>query len=96
VALRYGPLIYSAESVDQNLNNVLSPTSALTAKWMDDLLRGVMAIEGTWADGSAFRAIPNYARDNRGTGAVEDGQDGPGRRGRGRRTLSSSVWLKDQ
>lgn len=96
VALRYGPLIYSAESVDQDLNNVLSPTSTLTAKWMDDLLGGVMAIEGTWADGSAFRAIPNYARDNRGTGAAEDGQDGPGRRGRGRRTLSSSVWLKDQ
>ena len=25
VALRYGPLIYNLESVDQNLNSVLSP-----------------------------------------------------------------------
>ncbi len=92
VALRYGPLIYSAESVDQDLNNVLSPTSALTTNWMDDLLRGVMAIEGTWADGSAFLAIPNYARDNRGTGAIRRPQSAV----RNRRPLSSSVWLRER
>ena len=31
VALRYGPLIYCAEKVDQDLNNILSSDSALTA-----------------------------------------------------------------
>ncbi len=68
VALRYGPLIYSAESVDQNLDNVLKPDSGLTTEFRDDLLGGVMVIKGTWADGSEFTAIPNYARNNRGSG----------------------------
>jgi len=81
-------LIYSAERVDQDLGNVLSPESALTAEWKGDLLGGVMVIKGTWADGSAFTAIPNYARNNRGASDETD------RRGRG--TISSSVWLKDQ
>ncbi len=88
VALRYGPLIYSAERVDQDLNNVLSPESALTAEWKGDLLGGVMVIKGTWADGSELMAIPNYARGNR------DPSDQNDRRGRG--TISSSVWLKDR
>ncbi len=88
VALRYGPLIYSAERVDQDINNILSPESALTAEWKGDLLGGVMVIKGTWADGSELIAIPNYARGNR------DASDQNDRRGRG--TISSSVWLKDQ
>jgi hypothetical protein len=37
----------------------------LTAVWRPDLLHGVMAIQGTWADGSPLLAIPNYARNNR-------------------------------
>jgi DUF1680 family protein len=92
VALRYGPLIYSAERVDQDLNNVLNPESALSTKWKGDFLGGVLVIKGTWADGSALTAIPNYARSNRGLVA----STGAGRRPRGRGTLSSSVWLKDQ
>jgi DUF1680 family protein len=88
VALRYGPLIYSAERVDQDLDNILSPESALTAEWKGDLLGGVMVIKGTWADGSVLTAIPNYARGNR------DASDQSDRRDRG--TISSSVWLKDQ
>ena len=88
VALRYGPLIYSAERVDQDIDNVLSPESALTAEWKGDLLGGIMVIKGTWADGSVLTAIPNYARGNR------DASDENGRRGRG--TISSSVWLKDR
>ncbi len=88
VALRYGPLIYSAERVDQDINNILSPESALTAEWKGDLLGGVMVIKGTWADGSELIAIPSYARGNR------DASDQNDRRGRG--TISSSVWLKDQ
>ncbi len=89
VALRYGPLIYTAESVDQNIDNVLRPESGLTTEWKGDLLGGVMVIKGAWADGSALTAIPYYARDNRTAGDSTEG-------GRSRRTLNSSVWLKDK
>ena len=88
VALRYGPLIYTAESVDQDLGNILSPDSALTTEWKGKLLGGVMVIKGTWANGKALTAIPYYARDNR---AVV-----PPRKGGARRALRSSVWLRDQ
>jgi DUF1680 family protein len=88
VALRYGPLIYSAERVDQDIDNILNPESALTKEWKGDLLGGVMVIKGTWADGSELTAIPNYARANRDPSGDRD------RRGRG--TISSSVWLKDR
>ncbi len=66
VALRYGPLIYNAESVDQNLDGVLSPDSRLTTEWRADLLGGVLAIKGEFNDGKPLLAIPNYARLNRG------------------------------
>jgi len=89
VALRYGPLIYNAEIVDQDINQVLSPESALTTEWKGDLLGGVMVVKGTWADGSALTAIPNYARNNRAVVAPE----GRGRRGR---PVSSIVWLRDR
>jgi hypothetical protein len=65
VALRCGPLIYNVEQVDQDLNNVLSPESALTTEWRGDFLGGVTVVKGTWADGSALTAIPNYVRNNR-------------------------------
>jgi DUF1680 family protein len=90
VALRYGPLIYSAEAVDQSLDKVLAPDSALTTEWRGDLLGGVMAIKGTWADGSALTAIPNYARDNR----LPMSEAASSRRGP--RAVSSIVWLKDR
>jgi DUF1680 family protein len=70
VALRYGPLIYSAESADQDIDNVFPPGAALTAEFKDDLLGGVAVIKGHWGDGSEFTAIPNFARNNRGDGAV--------------------------
>jgi DUF1680 family protein len=89
VALRYGPLIYCAESVDQDLDNVLDSRSALRTEWKGDLLGGVMVIQGTWANGSELTAIPYYARSNRGGG--NDRARGPERRG-----PSSSVWLRDQ
>jgi DUF1680 family protein len=67
VALRYGPLIYNLEAVDQpNLDLPVKSDAALTAVWQPDLLGGVMAIKGTFADGSPMTAIPNYARCNRG------------------------------
>ena len=66
VALRYGPLIYNIESVDQNVDGVLKSDTQLTACWEPDLLGGVVALRGTFADGSPLTAIPNYARNNRG------------------------------
>ena len=97
VALRYGPLIYTAESVDQTIDNVLRPESALTTEWKGDFLGGVMVIKGTWADGSVLTAIPYYARDNRAAGDPPAGwRAGSAEGGRSRRALSSSVWLKDQ
>jgi len=65
VALRYGPLMYNIEKMDQDISKVLSPESALTAEWKGDLLGGVMVIKGAFADGSPMMAIPNYARTNR-------------------------------
>jgi DUF1680 family protein len=95
VALRYGPLIYCVEAADQELGKVLSPQAPLTTEWRGDLLGGVTVIKGTWADGSPLTAIPYYARDNR---ILErqntEGEGGP--RGRGRRGINSSVWMKDQ
>jgi DUF1680 family protein len=90
VALRYGPLIYSAEAIDQNLDGILKPEAALTTEWKGDLLGGCVVIKGTWADGSALMAIPNYARNNR------DVTGGSEPRDRGRRPVSSIVWIKDR
>jgi DUF1680 family protein len=70
VALRYGPLVYNLESVDQDVDQVLSPTAPLSAKWEPDLLGGVVAIHGTFANGARLTAIPNYARNNRGGRSV--------------------------
>ena len=67
VALQRGPLAYSVEDVDQAApvsGLVLKPDVALQAVWQPDLLGGVMAIEG---DG--IKAIPNFARLNRGGGS---------------------------
>jgi hypothetical protein len=67
VALRYGPLIYNIEAVDQgSLDVPLKSDSALTSEWKPDLLGGVVVIQGKFADGSPMMAIPNYARCNRG------------------------------
>jgi DUF1680 family protein len=66
VALRYGPLVYNIESVDQNVESVLDPNSPLTIEWKPDLLGRVVVIHGAFADGKPLLAIPNYARSNRG------------------------------
>jgi DUF1680 family protein len=65
VALRYGPLVYNIEKVDQDITQALAPGSALTTEWRPELLGGVVVIKGTFADGSSLLAIPNYARYNR-------------------------------
>jgi len=66
VALRYGPLIYNVEQADQPDINLALGSDPLTMEWRGNLLDGVMAIRGKWADGSPLLAIPNYARENRG------------------------------
>jgi len=65
VALRYGPLVYNIEQVDQDIAGVLEPSAPLTTEWRADLLGGVTVIKGAFADGTPLLAIPNYARYNR-------------------------------
>ena len=88
VALRCGPLIYSFEAVDQELDRALSPDARLTAQWEPDLLQGVLTVKGRWDDGSDLLAIPNYARANRFKAA---GDEGEGRS----RDITSKVWIKE-
>ncbi len=69
VSLRYGPLIYSLESVDQTGNttdHAMAKNANLTANWEPSLLDGVEVIKGTFSDGTALTAVPYYARLNRG------------------------------
>jgi uncharacterized protein len=66
VALRYGPLLYNFESVDQSLDKRLDPSEKIHAHWMSDLLGGVIVLRGFFADGTPFQAVPNYTRNNRG------------------------------
>ncbi len=65
VALRYGPLVYNIEKVDQDIDGVLAPDAPLKTEWRGDLLGGVTVITGTFASGAPMLAIPNYARFNR-------------------------------
>ena len=65
VAIKYGPLVYNVETADsQNIDKHMS-SAPLQAVWRPDLLDGVVALKGTWQDGSALTAVPNYARMNR-------------------------------
>jgi DUF1680 family protein len=86
VALQRGPLVYTAEWVDNpngKVRNLMLPDSAkLTAEYDAKLLKGVTVIKGravslqTGADGKVqrtdqeFTAIPYYAWTNRGRGQM--------------------------
>jgi len=65
VALRYGPLVYNIEQVDQDITKTLAPDAKLTHEFRRDLLGGVIVLRATFADGSPMTAIPNFARYNR-------------------------------
>ena len=91
VALKYGPLIYNLEKVDQDIAKPISASAPLTAEWRPDLLGGVMAIKGKFADGSDLLAVPNYARTNRGGEPTAAPQPW----GRGPHPLTSIVWIKE-
>jgi DUF1680 family protein len=96
VALRYGPLIYNIEKVDQDITKTLSPDSPLTTEWRGDFLGGVMVIKGKFADGSPMLAIPNYARTNRDPAAP---YETPPTGSQGNRPapgpVTSIVWIKE-
>jgi DUF1680 family protein len=101
VALRYGPLMYSVEKVDEDITKTLKPGSPLTTEWKKDLLGGVLVIKGEFSDGSPMVAIPNYARANRDPEpaprppAPAAGAPAAGR-GRGFRPQPNSVvWIKE-
>jgi len=64
-ALRYGPMIYNFESVDEDVTGALDANSPLVPKWRGDLLGGVVTISGKTSDGKPLLAVPNYARANR-------------------------------
>ena len=66
VALQYGPLVYTFEAVDQNVEGKLPSGIELNAQWEPEFLHGITAIHGSFADGSKLTAIPYYARNNRG------------------------------
>jgi DUF1680 family protein len=85
VALRYGPLVYNVERLDQDITDVLIPDSALNAEWRGDLLGGVTVIKGTWTNGTELLAIPHYARENR---SLENSRQ--------RRGIRSVVWFRDR
>jgi len=96
VALRYGPLIYSIEAMDQNLDQALSLDVPLTTEWKPDLLQGVLTIKGQWADSSDLLAIPNYARANRFEEADNEGQISGVAEGSVRnRSITSKVWIHE-
>lgn len=101
VALRYGPMIYNVERVDQDIAQTIDSSAPLTIEWKDDLLDGVAVIRGRWANGSPLLAIPNYARNNRGSepafqgaGATDSGIEAGGQRHGG--GPSSIVWIDAQ
>ena len=64
-ALRYGPLIYNVETIDNNKINQELSDDVLATEWRPDMLGGVCIITGKWKDGSPMLAIPNFARMNR-------------------------------
>jgi len=81
MALRYGPLVYNVDSIDQDIDKSLG-TGPLTLEWDEDLLDGIMTIKGNWEDGTPLTAIPNYTRMNR-THPEDPGQ-----------VVTSMVWIR--
>jgi hypothetical protein len=65
VALKAGPLVYTIERDDQDIEQALASESPLATEWRGDFLGGVSVVTGAFANGSPLLAIPNYARSNR-------------------------------
>jgi uncharacterized protein len=88
VALRYGPLVYNVETADQPDIDKYIGKGPLVLEWKNNLLGGVMTINGKWEDGTNLVAIPNYARNNRNAVHSTD-RPVPGNKNEG-----SIVWIK--
>lgn len=75
-ALQRGPLVFSAESIDNDgsvLDLLLPEDARLDFAFVDGLLGGLGVIRGTARRGGAdvsFQAIPYFARANRGPGEM--------------------------
>lgn len=82
MAIKFGPLVYNVETVDQKDIDQPIGDNPLRSEWKGDLLGGIVAINGTWTDGSPLVAIPNYSRNNR-------NQEEPAENRRG-----SIVWIR--
>jgi DUF1680 family protein len=105
VCLRYGPLIYSFESVDNGpLNKPVAGNSPLTAQYVPDFFKafgdapeGATIIKGKFADGSELTAVPYYARLNRlAPGAPAVSTAPASGRGTPNRYGQSQVWIPAQ
>ncbi len=83
IALRYGPLIYNVEKADQPDINQAVGAGTFKALWDPDMFNGIVAIKGTWADGTPLTAIPYFLRANR--NVAEPPAD---------RTPTFMVWMK--
>jgi DUF1680 family protein len=90
VALRYGPLIYNVEKIDNRDIDKYIGAGPLNAEWHKEMLGGVMIIKGKWDDGTPLIAIPNYARNNRNSvhSTYEPGPENP--------DGGSIVWIKSR
>ncbi|MBP8959703.1 MAG: glycoside hydrolase family 127 protein [Bacteroidales bacterium] len=82
IALKFGPLVYDVEEVDQKDIHQPVGSGPFISEWNPSLLGGVVVIKGTWADGSTLVAIPYYARNNRNPKPVTEYREG------------SIVWIK--
>ena len=93
-ALKYGPLVYNVETVDNKAIDRKLGDATLKAEWQPGLLDGVMAITGQWQDGSPMLAVPNYARMNRVGPPPEYPSDrDPDRWRRPKPPIDSKVWI---
>jgi uncharacterized protein len=88
IALRYGPLVYNVEKADQPDIDKLIGTAPLKPEWHQNLLGGIMTINGKWADGTPLIAIPNFARNNRNTIHATDKPEADNKDG------GSIIWIK--
>jgi len=91
VALKYGPLIYNIERVDQDIAKTDQQDAPLTAEWRPDLLGGVMVIKAS--SPMAATCSPSELRP------YQSRRCGHGVSARWRprrpRPLSSIVWIKE-